>query len=194
MNKAKDLKIMIAIAVILATIVSYLGWKNDAVAKQLQSAHHNIQLKIEKYNALQNEFEVMQHRLQLESDKVLELNIIIDGMKEELATITDELNIVNMTITDVKSEEYELLYIGDFKLTHYCNEFYEHICGYGDGLTATGTNVTPGRTIAVDPTVIPYGTEVYIEGYGWRTAEDCGGSVKGNHIDIAVYKRLRRHR
>ncbi len=50
--------------------------------------------------------------------------------------------------------------------------------------TATGTVPEEGRTIAVDPSVIPYGTSVYIEGMGTYVAEDCGGAVKGNHIDI----------
>ena len=76
--------------------------------------------------------------------------------------------------------------MGNYKLTHYCTEKRKHICGLGAGITATGTQVTAGRTIAVDPSVIPYGTEVYIEGYGWRVAEDCGGGVNGQHIDIAV--------
>ncbi len=53
--------------------------------------------------------------------------------------------------------------------------------------TATGTTATAGRTIAVDPKVIPYGTKVYIEGYGYRIAEDCGG-FRGTHIDIFVNK------
>ena len=51
--------------------------------------------------------------------------------------------------------------------------------------TATGTRATAGRTIAVDPKVIPYGTKVYIEGWGYRIAEDCGG-FSGKHIDIFV--------
>ena len=52
-------------------------------------------------------------------------------------------------------------------------------------MTATGTTPTPGRTIAVDPSVIPYGTEVVIDGHTY-IAEDCGGVIKGNRIDIAV--------
>ncbi|MDY2737963.1 SH3 domain-containing protein [Intestinibacter sp.] len=55
----------------------------------------------------------------------------------------------------------------------------------GDGITATGTTPKPGRTIAVDPRVIPYGTRVYIPALGGTyIAEDCGGGIKGNKIDI----------
>ena len=56
-------------------------------------------------------------------------------------------------------------------------------CGKTDGITATGTQATAGRTIAVDPSVIPYGTHVIIDGVTY-VAEDCGGAVKGNDIDI----------
>ncbi|OWR27493.1 hypothetical protein CDO73_22135 [Saccharibacillus sp. O23] len=50
--------------------------------------------------------------------------------------------------------------------------------------TATGTTVTEGRTIAVDPNVIPLGWWVYIEGIGYRKAEDTGGAIKGKKIDV----------
>lgn len=89
-------------------------------------------------------------------------------------------------VSELKSNEYELIYIGDYKISHYCVERYAHICGEGAGVTSTGTIVTPGRTIAVDSSYIPYGSSVYIEGYGWRIAEDCGGGISGKHIDMAV--------
>ncbi len=50
--------------------------------------------------------------------------------------------------------------------------------------TATGTEPKEGRTIAVDPKVIPYGSHVTIEGMGTYIAEDCGGGINGNHIDM----------
>ena len=49
--------------------------------------------------------------------------------------------------------------------------------------TATGTWPKVG-TIAVDPKVIPLGTKVYVSGYGFAVAEDTGGAIKNNIIDL----------
>lgn len=81
--------------------------------------------------------------------------------------------------------------IDDCTVTFYCAEKYPHICGTGDGIAADGTPVLPWATCAVDPDVIPLGSTVLVDlgdGYGLRTlvANDVGGSVKGNHIDICV--------
>ena len=64
-----------------------------------------------------------------------------------------------------------------------CGAYSPEVTGR-ESHTATGTVPAEGRTIAVDPSVIPYGTSVYIDGYGVYIAEDCGGAVKGNHIDM----------
>ena len=92
-------------------------------------------------------------------------------------------------VEEVKVEETEPIetvepdnnYLGRFKLTAYCP--CAKCCGKSDGITATGTVATQGRTIAVDPSVIPYGTAVSINGNIY-IAEDCGGAIGGNRIDI----------
>lgn len=52
--------------------------------------------------------------------------------------------------------------------------------------TASGTWPATGRTVAVDPNLIPMGSTVYIQGLGVFTAEDTGGAVIGPHIDVFV--------
>ena len=51
------------------------------------------------------------------------------------------------------------------------------------GITASGTRAKHG-TIAADTRIYPYGTVIYVEGYGYGAVEDTGGSVKGSHIDL----------
>ena len=53
----------------------------------------------------------------------------------------------------------------------------------GYSTTAMGTAIRYG-VAAVDPNVIPLGTRLYIEGYGYARAEDTGGAIKGNRIDL----------
>ncbi|EPS51617.1 3D domain-containing protein [Clostridium botulinum] len=56
------------------------------------------------------------------------------------------------------------------------------------GVTATGTTARRNSggysSIAVDPRVIPLGTKLFVEGYGYAIAEDTGGAIKGNVIDL----------
>ncbi len=74
-----------------------------------------------------------------------------------------------------------LISLGIFRTTAYC-PCYACSEGYGRH-TCTGATARSGHTIAVDPRVIPFGSKVLINGVVY-TAEDRGGAVRGNHIDI----------
>ena len=75
--------------------------------------------------------------------------------------------------------------LGMFTVTHYCCERYPHICNAGPPYkTATGTYPHAGGC-AVDPRVIPLGSYVKLNGVVYH-AEDTGGAIKGNRIDIVV--------
>ncbi len=74
------------------------------------------------------------------------------------------------------------IHLGEFKITAYCA--CSKCCGkYASGYTSIGAKATQGRTIAVDPKVIPYGSIIEINGHEY-VAEDCGGAIKQNRIDI----------
>lgn len=82
----------------------------------------------------------------------------------------------------VETEEPEKLSApAEYLATAYCG--CSKCCGKSDRITATGTIAKEGRTIAVDPRKIPYGTELVIDGQRY-IAEDCGGGIKGNRLDI----------
>ncbi|MDP7980089.1 G5 and 3D domain-containing protein [Bacillus multifaciens] len=75
------------------------------------------------------------------------------------------------------------------------NEFYVQAtayspyCGGCQGVSAGGYNYKENpnmKLIAVDPRIIPLGTKVWVEGYGYAVAGDTGGAIKGHRIDVLM--------
>lgn len=66
---------------------------------------------------------------------------------------------------------------------------YTPYCNGCSGISAAGINLRANpnlKVIAVDPRVIPLGTKVWVEGYGYAVAGDTGGAIKGNKIDVLM--------
>jgi 3D (Asp-Asp-Asp) domain-containing protein len=79
--------------------------------------------------------------------------------------------------------------IGTFTVTAYCA--CEVCCGkWADGITASGTVATEGRTVAADPSVLTLGEVIYMEGLdgliGGFVVEDTGAGITGNRLDIFI--------
>lgn len=105
-------------------------------------------------------------------------------MKKLIISMIIIMLFVSLPVLSFAGTDY---YQGVYKITYYCP--CKKCCGKnpwdkGYGITATGTVATEGRTIGVNPKLIPYGSQVYIEGLGWFVAEDTGGGLKGKHIDV----------
>ena len=110
--------------------------------------------------------------------------VYVEESTSEVVTteaMTTEIITTEAITTEVVTTEKQTVYLGNFKLTAYC-PCYECSEGWSD-TTSTGTKATQGRTIAVDKRVIPYGSTVIINGNEY-VAEDCGGAIKGNRIDV----------
>lgn len=97
----------------------------------------------------------------------------VNGQEMELVTATESVGMTSL---------------GAFRVTHYCP--CVQCCGKSDGITKSGRPVVPYYSIAVDPSVIPLGTVVYLD-YGdgvlhEARADDTGGAINGNVIDLCV--------
>ena len=145
--------LFIIIVVMIAMIVGCVSWNSNS--KRM------IENNKETLNASQR---VIKNTIEIETDKEVDANQAVEPVS-----------------------------LGNFKLTAYCS--CSLCCGkwalnrpidengneiiYG----SIGERLQEGYSIAVDPTVIPYRTEVIINGHTYK-AQDCGGAIKGNRIDV----------
>jgi uncharacterized protein YabE (DUF348 family)/3D (Asp-Asp-Asp) domain-containing protein len=116
--------------------------------------------------------------------------IVAIGTKVEPKPVTNAVAVLSAETQEVTLNGMTFGVKGVLKnvtLTAYSADFASTGKNKGDpgfGITASGTTVSEGRTIAVDTSVIPMGWWVYIDGVGFRRAEDKGSAVKGKKIDV----------
>jgi uncharacterized protein YabE (DUF348 family) len=121
------------------------------------------------------EYEVVLENGKEVSRKLINKNYIKDK-KDQIVAVGTKVNKVQVSRGAETGEEY---YVTSTAYTANCNG-----CS---GFTATGINLHQNpniKVIAVDPRVIPLGTKVYVEGYGYAVAADTGSAVKGYKIDV----------
>lgn len=153
------------VTIVLFAAVCYFSLKSNQLNNELKET---ILIK-------NNELATIKDSLLLEFEKSEGLNRAFENAKERYET----------TLTDLKNEEYEFMYMGEFRYTYYCDERRNHICG-GSGITASGKPTEVGWTAAADTSVIPMGSILYIEGIGFREVQDVGSGVNGQHVDILL--------
>ena len=102
--------------------------------------------------------------------------------KAEATEITPKYAVVEAVVeTPEPKDELKIISLGQYKLTAYCACI--KCCGKTNGITASGVRAKEGVTIAADTRLLPFGTEVIIDGHEY-TVQDKGGAIKGNRIDI----------
>lgn len=109
-----------------------------------------------------------------------------EKLQKDRGRLEDELNKLKQRVEEFE-DQFEIF---EFEATGY-SPFDDRTGLNHDGspdTTATGTRPRPG-VVAVNPKIIPYGTIMYIEGYGWGIAEDTGGAIRRRTdlIDLFFY-------
>lgn len=128
-----------------------------------------------KQGLVSKEYEVILENGKEVSRKLIGEQKLREKLDKVVAVGTKELDIQVSRGAETGTE----FYVNTTAYTAYCNG-----CS---GRTATGFDLraNPGaKVIAVDPRVIPLGTKVYVEGYGYAVAADTGGAIKGHKIDV----------
>ena len=151
--------ITLGFAFAVAIILSGVGF---ARAYSIQAAYDEQSQQMQLYKDALNE-----------AQATIQENTKYKAMYECIAVEKDQLQKQFDELSKWKS-------LGQFTITYY---WPGEDC-YGK-LTSTGAIAKEGKTIAVDPSIIPYGSIIKINGNEY-IAEDCGGAIKGNKIDVFV--------
>ena len=166
------------VLMIIATVWNFAF--NAYADSNIKTLEANIETNNSKISDIQNAKAQLHNTAELFRTSSLADETFINVLSDKWNELNSEEKMLNDSNIEFQAEIEKIrakrVYLGVFEATAYC---------YGSR-TATGTTPTANRTIAVDPRVIPYGTKVEIEGYGTYIAEDCGGAVKGNIIDIYI--------
>lgn len=165
---------------------------------ELSNTHEKLG---EQYEVVRQENEAF--RLMMEENQLL-----IESMQEEQAELRSQLEQYEQTIEQLTNEQAKLqeeLTVAKQEVntwrppsrsqTPIAKEVYVEATAYTaycagcSGTTAMGIDLRANpdiKVIAVDPSVIPLGSKVYVEGYGYAIAADTGGAIKGHRIDVFI--------
>ena len=190
MNTRKNKIISVVLLVFITIVLIYGAVTRDVRAESIEQYEAQIQENNNKISAL----EEVKNQLHITAKLLRENEYINNGLDTALSqkwhechntqdSLINEVTNLENKITEIKEEQKRKKYIGKFKITHYCP--CTTCNGSWGNKTALGTKMTPYRTIAVDPKVIPLGSKVEINGKIY-IAEDTGGAIKGNRIDLCV--------
>jgi uncharacterized protein YabE (DUF348 family) len=144
--------------------------KDESIEKGKQ-----ITVKEGKQGLVSREYEVILENGKEVSRKLMDEQSLREKLDKVVAVGTKELDIQVSRGAETGTE----FYVNTTAYTAYCNG-----CS---GRTATGFDLRANpsaKVIAVDPNVIPLGTKVYVEGYGYAVAADTGGAINGHKIDV----------
>ncbi|MFZ7120711.1 MAG: 3D domain-containing protein [Eubacteriaceae bacterium] len=126
--------------------------------------------------------------LSIKQEKINQINEEICELKLEIyETKLNNTELERNLAIAKEIQDREIIYFDVCVLTAYTldpSECGKPITSRGYGITAIGKQAVVGVTAAADWSVLPFGTDIFIEGIGIRTIQDKGGGISDNKIDI----------
>ncbi|MFX3658531.1 MAG: 3D domain-containing protein [Ectobacillus sp.] len=170
-------------------VIAGFGGTTASVHNQYEEAkqqHQEVQKENEALNNqikdLQQQKEIMQSSLQQKEQQLQEVQGQLQEAHREMENAAMALPSRSNASGAVRTLQ--------MRATAYSADPAENGGTYnGKVLTKTGYNLTDNsdaKVIAVDPSVIPLGSTVWVEGYGYAKAIDTGSAIKGNRIDVFI--------
>lgn len=195
LNFKNVIAILLIAVILIGTVAMLVHSNNFSIEEQIALCEQQIESnnnQIEQHKSTQRALHELANSLRNdENPDQLFINhlgdrwVQLDTKIQEIVTENEQLH---QEVEELKKQLPQLKFVGYFTISHY--DICYQCCGKTPshpayGITATGTRATPNRTIAVDSSVIPLGSEVVINGHTY-VAEDTGGAIKGNRIDVCV--------
>ena len=125
---------------------------------------------------ISRQYEIIKENGKEVKRKIISETVMKEQRNQVVAVGTKGRSIQTRNVSSMGGRE---LYVSSTAYTASCNG-----CS---GVTTTGLNLKSNpnaKVIAVDPNIIPLGSKVYVDGYGYALAADKGGAIKGNKIDV----------
>lgn len=164
---------ILTIILLLTTMIICFSLKNKN--NEVKTINNSINIIVKEQKATIEKLEAENNELTIKNQELAEKNKQLESKLS--AQQTKKNPQPNVSTKSISSSQD----LGNFKVSAYCH--CSKCCGKSDGITATGTKAEANRTVAVDPKVIPLGTKIVIDGQTY-IAEDTGGHIKGNRIDM----------
>lgn len=166
--------LLITLGIVLAIV--FVKTYQDHREEMLQQQRIEAQLMENRLQELETQRDSLARELDHRNQKFVQLSREHFELLEEYEQMTEVLQWERRQMT----------------ITHYAPldpQAIDGMCFSGDPtITASGQKVEPGITVAAGVN-IPFGTQVYIPGYGYREVHDRGGAIGPNSIDVAVATR-----
>ena len=150
------------------------------------------EIKVSDSNADKKDESAVSEKVTVNSNEVLVDGKVVSKEQEQEKVAAEKVETKPASTTETSDNKktdtsFEYSKVLVMNATSYTDDPAEN---GGYNTTKMGTRLRYG-VVAVDPRVIPLGTKLYIEGYGYAVAEDTGGAIKGNRIDLCYTDRAK---